>query len=296
MTDTVNNQIPFVPENTTDPAAGLNQSLYVIDMLLNLSVESIGDNVPPSSPVNGARYIVGTSPTGGWTGQKNKLAMWIETGAYWAFRSVNFAFNKASGSFYVFDTAWNKYATTPGALGETNTASNSGTGVGIFYQKTGADLQFKSLKKGSGIVLDTSVTGEIGISAALSYASSQLSANVPLTTTSTWYDITSLSLTAGTWLITAQMTHVKSATTAETVYGRITDGTNHYASTQMYHASVSGIGVVLFMTCLVTISATTTIKTQASSSVGASTSNILAAITPNGSGNNATQMCAIKVA
>lgn len=249
MTNTVNNQIPFVPENTTDPAAGLNQSLYVIDMLLNLSVESIGDNYPPASAMDGARYIVGTAPTGNWVGHENKLAMWVETGSYWAFRSVNFAFNKASGSFYVFDTAWTEYATSPGAS-----------------------------------------------SATLSYASSQLSANVPLTTTSTWYDITSLSLTAGTWLITAQMTHVKSATTAETVYGRITDGTNHYASTQMYHASVSGTGVLLFMTCLVTISKTMTIKTQATSSVGASTSNILAETTANGSGNNATKICAIKVA
>lgn len=296
MTNTVNNQIPFVPENTTDPAAGLNQSLYVIDMLLNLSVESIGDNNPPAYVMDGARYIVGTAPTGNWVGHENKLAMWVETGSYWAFRSVNFAFNKASGSFYVFDTVWTEYATTPGALGETNTASNSGTGVGIFYQKTGADLQFKSLKQSSGIVLDTSVTGEIGISATLSYASSQLSANVPLTTTSTWYDITSLSLTAGTWLITAQMTHVKSSTTAGTVFGRITDGTNHYASTQMFHTSTTGTGVLLFMTCLVTISNTTTIKTQAATSVGASTSNILAATTANGSGNNATQICAIKVA
>lgn len=116
MTDTVNNQIPFVPENTTDPAAGLNQSLYVIDMLLNLSVESIGDNVPPSSPEDGARYIVGTTPTGDWAGKENKLAMWIETGSYWAFRTVNFAFNKADNIIYVYTTLWAQYATQPQSI------------------------------------------------------------------------------------------------------------------------------------------------------------------------------------
>ena len=64
MTNTVNNLIPFVPENTTDPAAGLNLSLYIIDMLLNVSVETVGDNAPPATPNDGDRYIVGTSATG----------------------------------------------------------------------------------------------------------------------------------------------------------------------------------------------------------------------------------------
>lgn len=155
MTNTVNNAIPFVPENTTDPAAGLNLSLYIIDMLLNLSVETIGDNAPPATPEDGARYIVGTAPTGLWAGQANKLAMWVATGSYWAFRDVNFAFNKADNTIYVFNTTWNAYATTPGAAGEINTASNLGTGTGLYKQKVGVDLQFKTLSEGTNISLDT---------------------------------------------------------------------------------------------------------------------------------------------
>lgn len=79
----VNNNIPFVPENTIDPAAGLNESINVIDALLQVRVVSVGDNTPPGSPADGARYIVGASPTGAWAGQANKLARWLD--GMWTF-------------------------------------------------------------------------------------------------------------------------------------------------------------------------------------------------------------------
>ena len=41
MTDTINNQIPFVPENTIDPAAGLNLSLNTVDALLQVLVQTV---------------------------------------------------------------------------------------------------------------------------------------------------------------------------------------------------------------------------------------------------------------
>jgi hypothetical protein len=79
----VNNNIPFVPENTIDPAAGLNEAINVIDALLGVRVVSVGTNTPPGSPTDGDRHIVGTAPTGAWAGQANKLARWLD-GA-WSF-------------------------------------------------------------------------------------------------------------------------------------------------------------------------------------------------------------------
>lgn len=40
---------------------------------------------PPGSPTTGAVYIVATSPTGAWSGQAGKLALY--DGSQWLFRS-----------------------------------------------------------------------------------------------------------------------------------------------------------------------------------------------------------------
>jgi hypothetical protein len=90
MTDTINNEIPFVPENTIDPAAGLNESLLIIDMLLQLRVLGMKQNTPAVSPDPGDRYIVGSSPTGAWAGQALKAAQWMQDG-YWMFRPASVA-------------------------------------------------------------------------------------------------------------------------------------------------------------------------------------------------------------
>ena len=132
-------------------------------------------------------------------------------------------------------------------------------------------------------------------SGTITSLSAALSANVSLTTTATWYNGPSLALVAGTWLVMGRITHVRSATTAETIFARLGDGTTHYASTQFYHASVSGTGVVLPMFAVITLAATTTIKLQATSSAGASTSTMKAALTANGAGNNATNIIAVRL-
>lgn len=99
MSNTVNNSIPFVPENTIDPAAGLNESLLTVDTLLQLAVVSVGDNTPPGSPANGARYVVGTAPTGAWAGRANQVAQRLD-GA-WRFYAARYVLNLADGLMYV---------------------------------------------------------------------------------------------------------------------------------------------------------------------------------------------------
>ena len=53
----------------------------------------------------------------------------------------------------------------PSGAGEANTASNLGAGSGVFGQKVGIDLQFKSLTAGANITLTPSAT-EISVAAA----------------------------------------------------------------------------------------------------------------------------------
>lgn len=130
---------------------------------------------------------------------------------------------------------------------------------------------------------------------ALTSATAALGADVSLTTSNQWYDGPGISLAAGTWLVGATITQVRAAATAETIYGRLSTGTVHYASTQMYHASLNGAGVTMSLNALITLAATTTVKCQCATSAGNSNSRMKAATTANGSGNNATLITALKV-
>ena len=158
---TVNNAIPFVPENTIDPAAGLNLSLNTIDALLQVLVQTVGANTPPAG-VGGQRHIVGTAPTGAWAGRANKLARFLD-GA-WQFFSARHVLNAADGLWYVRSAStWSPLA--GGGGGEANTASNLGAGEGLYASKVGVDLRFKSLVAGANVTL-SSDGDEITIDAA----------------------------------------------------------------------------------------------------------------------------------
>lgn len=98
MTSTVNNAIPYVPENTIDPAAGLNISLNTIDALLQCRVISIGENDPPLIKTDGDRYIVGSAPTGDWSADANRLAVWLD-GA-WDFYDAWIVLNASDNRLY----------------------------------------------------------------------------------------------------------------------------------------------------------------------------------------------------
>lgn len=122
MTNTVNNAIPFVPENTIDPAAGLNEALKIVDMLLQLSVASVGDTAPPGSPAEGDRYIVGASATGAWASHDGELAEYLD--AAWTFSTAYIALSQADGLLYV-----NRSGTWGTILGATDTGWTAGTGT-----------------------------------------------------------------------------------------------------------------------------------------------------------------------
>lgn len=131
---------------------------------------------------------------------------------------------------------------------------------------------------------------------AITNSEASLGGDVQMPTSNTWYDGPSLSLAAGTWLITGHITFWRTATTATIWFGRITDGTNHHASSQAYTPSVAGTGANVALTAIITLAGTTTIKLQGTTSAGATACLMKATTTANSSGNNATQITAIKLA
>jgi len=105
MSVTLNNALPFVPENTIDPASGLNEALNVLDLLLQCYVLTIGDNLPPNNPQEGDRHIIGTSPSGAWAGKANQLTR-FEHGA-WFFHPARLALCEADKKLHgCFSTGW----------------------------------------------------------------------------------------------------------------------------------------------------------------------------------------------
>jgi hypothetical protein len=131
---------------------------------------------------------------------------------------------------------------------------------------------------------------------ALTNASAALAADVQLPTSNTYVNGPSLTLAAGTWLVMGTATFQRNATTAVHWLARLSDGTTHYASSQTYQGSVSGHTASLSLKAIITLAAQTTIRLQGATSVGATTALMKAATPAAGSGNNATNIIAVKIA
>lgn len=108
MPNTPNTQIPYVPEGTLDPAAGLNDSLNVIDALLQPRVVSMALYEPPATGEDGDMYIVAATASGDWAGKENWLARYVLEGQFWQFYEpgvqVQTVVNDEDGFLYVYDT------------------------------------------------------------------------------------------------------------------------------------------------------------------------------------------------
>ena len=123
-----------------------------------------------------------------------------------------------------------------------------------------------------------------------------LAADVSLPVTNTFYDGPSVSLAAGTWLIVAHAHYQKSTTGVATVTVRLTDGSNHFASQAAFHPSSSSMSLGLALTSIVVLAAPAVIALQMAVSVGNSLCLMKAAAAANPSGDNATQIAAIRLA
>lgn len=100
-------EIPYVPEGTLDPAAGLNLSLRVLRALTQTTVIAMDLTAPPGSPNDGDKYIVASGATGDWSGMDDYLAEYVSEGDHWDFFApgalARFVVNIAEGQGYYFD-------------------------------------------------------------------------------------------------------------------------------------------------------------------------------------------------
>jgi hypothetical protein len=97
----------------------LNEALTRLDALVMLSVKSRVLATPPTSPVDGVRYIVGAAATGDWSGHDGEIAVFLNGG--WDFAAPSEGWrawveNESIDVFY-FSGAWSAGATAPSGGG-----------------------------------------------------------------------------------------------------------------------------------------------------------------------------------
>lgn len=60
-----------------------NEAIELLDVIVQLTLESAAASAPPSSPTEGQSWALGASPTGAWAGQGGMIASW--RGGGWLF-------------------------------------------------------------------------------------------------------------------------------------------------------------------------------------------------------------------
>jgi Protein of unknown function (DUF2793) len=75
--------LPFLSAGQAQKEFFHNEALQMLDLLVAAAVEEGPRSNPPASPVVGACYIVGASPSGGWVGKDGCIAGFTSGG--WRF-------------------------------------------------------------------------------------------------------------------------------------------------------------------------------------------------------------------
>jgi hypothetical protein len=85
MSDTQTSRLalPMLQPGQAQKEVYHNEALALLDLAVQSAVVSIGENEPPSAPLQGASWIIGTAPMGAWSDAANQLAGWTAGG--WRF-------------------------------------------------------------------------------------------------------------------------------------------------------------------------------------------------------------------
>lgn len=111
MTNSPRLTLPYIEQNQAQKEITHADALNILDGLVQSVVRGIGQNIPPTTPVNGDLFVVGATPIGAWAGQANKIAHYVGTG--WQFRTAfngTLVYSREVDALYYFNgTSWLAY-------------------------------------------------------------------------------------------------------------------------------------------------------------------------------------------
>lgn len=151
MSSTPRLGLPFLSAGQAQKEIFHNEALQTLDSLVAPAVEELPRSAPPPSPVAGACYIVGPSPTGEWTGKADHLAAFTSAG--WRFippQDGLTCYVRSASSWALFRTgAWE--------VGEVRGSSVVLAGQQVVGQRLGAIVT-----PSGGSVVDSEARGSLG--------------------------------------------------------------------------------------------------------------------------------------
>ncbi len=118
MTDSPNIGLPLMEAAQAQKHVTHNEALVVLDAIVQIAVGNMAAIAPPSSPIAGARVIVGPSGTGAFAGQTGKIAYFVDTA--WRFVAPQngwIVWSTSDAALYIFTgAAWMKFTDIFGAI------------------------------------------------------------------------------------------------------------------------------------------------------------------------------------
>ena len=158
MADTPNLGLPDILASQAQKHVTHNESLRVLDVVVQLSIKDRDLTAPPGSPANGDRYIVGASATGDWAGEDGNVAAYQD--GVWAFYTPNegwLSWVDDENILLKYDGAsWSEFV---GSLNLTQLADGTVTQLGV---NTASDTTNR-LSVSSDAVLFTRATDDIQV-------------------------------------------------------------------------------------------------------------------------------------
>lgn len=114
MANTSKLGVPLIASSQSQKHVTHNEALNRYDQLVQQTVINQTTSTPPSSPSDGHAYIVGSSPTGDWSGLEGQVAAWINgEWIYFVPRAGWMVYDEALSTHVVFNgTSWASVSVT----------------------------------------------------------------------------------------------------------------------------------------------------------------------------------------